>query len=109
MAAGEPPLATEAAAGVDDDFARFPTGPRVANWNTYQPRWAGVRAENGSLKLTDRDPYDYASATRVFPPAKSVSVELAVVADQADRGRLEIDLFDHFGSACPVRLAFSLA
>lgn len=99
------PLATEAAAGVDDDFSRFPAGPRVADWNTYQPRWAGVRVDSGALKLTDRDPYDYASATRVFPPAERVSVELIVVADQADRGRLEMDLFDHFGSACPVRLA----
>lgn len=99
------PITPDMTAAVDDDFSKFVAGPRVANWNTYQPRWASVKVEGGQLKLSNRDPYDYATAARLFPAAANVQIELTLTAAQADRGRLEIDLATPFDAAAPVRVA----
>ena len=43
----------------------------IRDWNIYTGQWAQVRVVNKSLELTDRDPYDYARAQRVFEEGKS--------------------------------------
>jgi hypothetical protein len=105
------PVRDRVSAPVYDTFDNLPTEGPVTDWNIYSPRWAPVRvvefpsATNKSLELADKDPYDYALATRVFPECKIVSLKFKVHAKQTKLGRLEIDVTDQFGNR-PVRLAF---
>jgi len=57
------------------------------------------------LRLKDEDPYDYAEATRVFQPGRSVLIRFMVLAKQI-QGRLEIDVVGPHG-ARPVQVAFT--
>jgi hypothetical protein len=105
------PVRDRVSAPVHDTFDNLSTGGPVTDWNIYSPRWAPVRvvefpsATNKSLELKDKDSYDYARATRVFPESKVVSMKFKVHAKQTKLGRLEIDVTDQFGNR-PVRLAF---
>ncbi len=99
-------------ASVRDTFDALPEGAAIPDWNIYSPLWAPVRvaafpnARNKSLELSDRDPYDYARAVRVFPEGASATVGFRVFAKQADTGRLDIEVLDRFGSR-PVRLSLT--
>lgn len=96
---------------VADTFDKLDVGGAVPNWNINNPRWARTAvvafpsAEDKSLQLEDRDPYDYAKAVRVFSEAKSVRVAFKVFARQSTNGRLEIEVLDHAGHR-PVRIVF---
>jgi hypothetical protein len=96
---------------VHDTFDDLTVSGPVKDWNIYSPRWAPVgvaafpSAANKSLELQDRDPYDYARAVRVFPEAKSATLQFKVRAGQNHVGRLEIEVADQFGYR-PVRLVF---
>jgi hypothetical protein len=97
---------------VHDTFDGLTAGGPVTDWNIYSPKWCPVgvadfpSATNKSLELTDKDPYDYARAVRVFPESKSVTVQFKIHAKQNHGGRLEIEVTDRFGSR-PVRLLFA--
>ncbi len=97
---------------VDDDFDETPLGGNVPNWNVYDAIWAPVRVSEGedspnhTLRLEDRDPYDYARAVRVFQEGTSARVMFRILAEQTDTGELEIELMDRFGNR-PIRLAFT--
>lgn len=97
---------------VHDTFDSLPAGGPVTDWNIYSPKWSPVgiaefpSATNKSLRLEDKDPYDYARAIRVFSETRSVNVHFRIHAGQSDTGRLEIDLTDRFGFR-PVRLVFT--
>jgi hypothetical protein len=71
---------------VQDDFQAQQPGRRVPGWNTYSPQWAPVTiaAEGTDLfvSLEDRDPYDYASVTRVFPQTSLARLSFQVRAHQ---------------------------
>ena len=99
------PIVPDATAAVHDDFSKLPAGQRIADWNTYRPRWADIRVADNAMQLANRDPYDYAVATRSFAASRIAEIELTLTADQCDRGRLEIDVNAPAGGACPVRLA----
>ncbi len=94
---------------VRDTFDDMDAGGNVADWNVYAPVWAPVRvaefpsATHKSLRLEDKDPYDYARAVRVFREGRAVKVRWKVLAKQNDRGALEIDIADRYGNR-PVRL-----
>ncbi|MHC4574525.1 MAG: hypothetical protein ACYS76_10405, partial [Planctomycetota bacterium] len=94
---------------VNDAFDDMIPGGPVDNWNTYCPKWAPVEAVDQpsvvdkSLKLSDREPYDYARAVRVFPTSKKVTVRFDMLAKQTRHGRMEIDVLNING-ARPVRL-----
>lgn len=106
------PVKADETAPVNDDFASssaFKPGVLVRGWNTYCPKWDSVNVESGALVLENRDPYDYATATRVFREAKRASVTFDVTADQSDSGTLQIDLHDKFGAGRPVRVALAPA
>lgn len=91
------PIRTSVDQPVNDRFDDMdPDGP-VVDWNIYSPVWAMVRlvpdhigSTNLNLELRDRDPTDYARATRVFPQAKQVTATFNLMAEQTDRGRLEV-------------------
>ncbi len=103
------PVHYAATAPVHDTFDALPEGAAIPDWNIYSPIWAPVRvaafpsARNKSLELSDRDPYDYARAVRVFPEGALATIRFRVFAKQANTGRLEIEVIDRFGSR-PVRL-----
>jgi hypothetical protein len=97
---------------VHDTFDNMQTDGAVVDWNIYSGKWTPVRIvdfpspTNKSLELSDKDPYDYARALRVFPESKKVTLSLKVCPKQNSNGRLEIDVVDRFGNR-PVRLAFA--
>jgi len=88
---------------VSDTFDALEVGGTIPDWNIYRPRWAQVAvtafpdAQNKSLQLEDREPFDYAKAVRVFPEGKTVRITCRILALQTDSGRLEIDVMDGAG------------
>jgi hypothetical protein len=90
---------------VKDIFDNMKPGGAVTDWNIYSPRWAPVNVvespepPNKALQLHDRDPHDYARAIRIFPESRKVAITFKVLAKQANRGRLEIDVLDGQGRA----------
>jgi hypothetical protein len=75
-------------------------------WNFYVPKWgdASIDKSDGQLRLEDHDPYDYARADRVFPPASKVAAEFKVMAKHLGPRNLEIELWGEFGDARPARI-----
>jgi hypothetical protein len=97
---------------VNDSFNNMETGGVVTDWNVYSPKYAPVRvvefpsSRDKSLELTDRDPFDYAKAERVFPESQTVKLSFKVLAKQAS-GRLEVEVRSQTpGAFRPVRLWF---
>lgn len=77
------------------------------NWIAYQPKWGQVELVEGSVVLLCRDPYDYASATRVFNATRTLSLDLSLTVSSLPRDRIEIDLHSTFGPARPVRIGIT--
>lgn len=96
---------------VDDSFDDLDAGGEIADWNIYRTKWAKAKiaafpnAQNKSLKLEDRDPYDYAKAVRVFEESKSVQISFKLYPKQIQNGLLEVEVLDHAGHR-PVRIVF---
>ena len=88
---------------VSDDFISNPLC--IQSWNIFSPLWCRVEAVNGQLLLTDRDPFDYAKAERLFPESKKIALEVAFTPGQQDHGTLEIELTDAKGTPC-LRIMF---
>ena len=101
------PIVADAKAHADDNFDNVAVGLRVPEWNTYSLLWAPVSVaadgKNHYLKIEDREPTDYARAIRTFPVSKTVETSFRVAAEQADNGRVEIELLGELGSR-PVRV-----
>jgi len=92
---------------IEEDFDDAATEADLKLWNLYVPKWAPISIEEGEddkcLQLSDKEPYDYALAERVFPISKKISVEFDLVPKQSDTGRLEIDITNMIGVR-PVQL-----
>ena len=71
----------------------------AAAWNIYSPRWAPVTMSGDEVRLEDRDPYDYASATRLLPRGPHTAVTFEVLAEQAGAA-LHVEAI---GPASPLR------
>jgi hypothetical protein len=85
------------------------TQPRISgftDWNVYQPKWSRVSLSDESMRLENRDPYDYASATRMLPAGDVKSVKFTLQPKQTG-GRLEIDLVSKFGSIRAIQLTLA--
>ena len=81
----------------------------LMQWNIYSPVWARVGLENVSdgskaLALHDKDPFDYAAATRIIPSSSLLKVEFTVQPEQNTHGQLQIEFQDSKG-----RPAFRMA
>ena len=104
------PIVADAKKHANDSFDNVATGPRVPEWNTYSPVWAPVsvaaKGSNHYLQLEDREPTDYARATRTFPQSKSINASFRVAAAQSDRGQLIIELLGELGTR-PVRVVLN--
>jgi hypothetical protein len=94
---------------VNDNFDGMKPGGVVADWNIYSPKWAPVEvaafpsAANKSLKLSDREPYDYARAARVFPAGPTVTTKFDILAKQNKYGAMEVEILSSKGTR-PVRI-----
>ncbi|HEX5789484.1 MAG TPA: LamG-like jellyroll fold domain-containing protein [Woeseiaceae bacterium] len=95
---------------VADDFDCMEPGGVVTDWNIYHGPWhtveivAGPDAGRHSLKLADRDPYDYASAQRVFAGADRQTLGFELYFDEQN-GPLEMDVVTGQGDRLvPMRL-----
>ena len=72
---------------VQDDFSDMQPGGVVTNWNIYSPQWCPVEvvdfpaADHRCLRISDRDPYDYAKAVRVFQQAEEQSISFKVYVE----------------------------
>lgn len=97
---------------VNDDFNKMTINGAVTDWNIYAPKWAPVDVaafpdkQNKSLQLSDKDPYDYARAIRVFKEGTKVTLQLKVYPAQHDHGMLDIEVTDRYGNR-PVRVRFN--
>jgi hypothetical protein len=74
------------------------------NWNTYLPKWTEVAVSGDTLRMVDKDPYDYARATRVFKEARHVVTSFEFKSDPTRHDTLEVELLSKFGGARPVRI-----
>ena len=97
----------------DDNFNDLPGGKELKDWNYYSPLMAPVRItkmRNGqkALTLKDKDHFDYAKATRLIPPTKSLVATFTLMAAQNDHGHLDIEFQDSVGAAA-VRLSLDSA
>lgn len=103
------PIRTRIDGPVNDNFDSAEVGAAPVDWNLYCPQWAPVQvaavpgAGDKSLELTDRDPYDYAKAVRVFQESAKAGVSFKVMAKQATDATLDIELLSANGKR-PVRL-----
>ena len=102
---------SEYASDLWEDFSEAKIGEMPMKWNCYRPLWAPISiADSGGnhakvLKLEDEDPYDYASATRVFKESRSVVIEFDILTKQR-KARIEIDVCSADGQR-PVQIAFT--
>ncbi len=96
---------------VNDNFDQLKPEGVIPQWNLYSPKWAPVsvvkspKRTGNSIRLQDKDPYDYARAIRVFEEGSKVSAAFKIYADTANSGRLDVDITDQFGNR-PVRIRF---
>ncbi|MBC2608046.1 hypothetical protein [Pelagicoccus albus] len=94
-----------------DDFETSSHNGLPENWNIYRPIWAPTEVidtdskQGMALSLSDEDPSDYASVTRVFPKGRSALIRFKLLLEQTD-GRLEIDVANAEGLR-PVQIAFT--
>jgi hypothetical protein len=72
-------------------------------WNIYAPKWAPVTLQGDEVRLEDRDPYDYAAATRLFTERRNATVTFDVLAEQPD-APLHVEIV---GPPSPIRLAIT--
>jgi len=104
------PIRTTVSEWVDDTFDDLIPRGVVKNWNIYSGQWIPVEVVSypsvvdKSLKLSDKDPWDYARAMRVFPKSAKVNVKFDLLAVQPGKGRMEVDVTGRKGER-PVRIA----
>ena len=107
------PVLTRAHSHADGtEFRQAPDGAAVtslaqlATWNIHSPLYAPVTVADGSLTLSDSDPFDYARVERLIPATTELRVSFDVQAFQNDHGLLQVEFLDAHGTACS-RLEFT--
>jgi hypothetical protein len=98
------PMKPDETSDVADNFTQSPDGPFIPNWNLYRPKWSTIEIKNGALHLENRDPYDYAQATRLFPESAKVNLTFDLELDNPQTSNLEIDLLSKQGSRRVIQL-----
>jgi len=98
------PVKDKVTADVNDVFNDKKDGEELKEWNLFSPVWCRAIIEKKEnvkvLALHDSDPFDYAKAERVFPPAKRVVVEFDITPQQNNTGDLEIEMVNAKGMPC---------
>lgn len=103
------PVIDREAQEVNDVFSEMEAGSELDRWNIYSPMWASVLIEKVNnervLSLKDRDEFDFAKATRLFPSTKKADVEFTIQTGQNNNGKLDIELQDAKNTPA-IRLTF---
>ena len=104
------PIQNNASEPINEDLSKYSELGQLKRWNIYSPAWAKVsieKAPNGqnALKLSDKDPYDYAMVEHLFPESKHFTVELTIIPEQNNTGLLNVELQDEKSSAA-IRICF---
>lgn len=98
------PIRQNALTQADDNFDKYKSINELTEWNIYSPIWAPVSLENKNgtnwLTLKDKDPFDFAKVERKIPATSELEVSFKMMADQADKGTLQIEFLDENGIAC---------
>nr|WP_320037755.1 glycosyl hydrolase family 65 protein [uncultured Bacteroides sp.] len=98
------PIRQNALTQADDNFDKYKSINELTEWNIYSPIWAPVSIENKNgaywLTLKDKDPFDFAKVERKIPATSELEVSFKMMADQADKGTLQIEFLDENGIAC---------
>lgn len=98
------PLQTGCNEHADDDFSE--ESPYIENWNVYSSLWAAVRKTKvfgnvPCMRISDRDPVDYARAERMFKPEKQLCVQCSLMLNQWYNEKFYLELTDEKGNiAC---------
>jgi hypothetical protein len=90
------PIRAREEKALKEDFENAADVADLERWNLHIPQWAPTRpvaeeglasgAKNRVLELQDEEPYDYASATRVFPESRRVTIAFRLQARAVPRG-----------------------
>ena len=92
------PIQTVWKGAVNDDFSAIEPKQAVPNWNIYRSQWCEAYVnKNHQLQLTNRDPYDYARAQRVFESSEQASVQFSITIEQENQFPFEVDITDRHG------------
>ena len=98
------PVQTQAVTHANEDFANYKKLSDLDMWNLNTYVWAPVTLEEKAgktwLTLSDKDPFAAAMVERKIPATKNLTVSFDLMADQNDRGRLEIEFLDENGVSC---------
>ena len=94
------PVRLEATTHANGSFSQFSTLSQLTDWNLYSPLWAPIVLQGDWLRLSDRDPYDYAKAERLIPNTKELEVEFDLKTGQNTYGELDIEFVDDGGNVC---------
>ena len=94
------PVQLKATTHADTDFSKFGKLADMNDWNIYSPLWAPVELDGKWLKLSDKDPFDYAKAERVIPATKELKVEFDLQIAQTDHGQLNVEFLNDCGDVC---------
>ena len=96
-------LTSDVKEDVDDDFSKMSSA--IPNeWNIYSLLWSPVRVTDGALEIRTGEPADCARASRNFPVSERVRLEIEIVLESAENGRLRMEATDRKGMPI-VRLA----
>ncbi|MCH5312615.1 MAG: exo-alpha-sialidase, partial [Prevotella sp.] len=94
------PVKLQATTHADDDFSKFGELADMTEWNIYSPLWAPVEKDGKWLKLSDKDPYDYAKVERLIPATKELKVSFDLEVSQTDHGQLNVEFLNNCGDVC---------
>ena len=94
------PVKLEATTHADTNFGSYSKLADMTDWNIYSPLWAPVELEGEWLKLSDKDPYDYAKVEKIIPATKELTVEFDIQAEQNNHGQMNIEFLDNMGNMC---------
>ena len=76
------------------NFAGYKDLSELTDWNLYSLQWAPVSLDGKWLVLQDKDLFDYARVERKIPATKELKVSFELMAEQNDKGLLQIEFLD---------------
>jgi hypothetical protein len=94
------PIRIAATEQADEEFSKYHSLADMDDWNIHSPLFAPVSLDGKWLKMSDKDPYDYAKVEKIIPKTKELKVDFDVKSAQNDHGTLDIEFLDNHGTVC---------
>ncbi len=80
---------------------------RSDTWNIYAPKWSSVAANDATMTVESREPFDCAEAARFFAPTGAATISFSITTPPAGCGATDIELIAKGTNTRPVRLRFA--